>query len=70
MILGNGDGTFQPPQSQGITDTLAALADVNGDSNLDIVTGTSVALGNGNGTFQPAIPLPAGSYGAADAALT
>ena len=67
VILGNGDGTFQPPQSQGITDTLAALADVNGDSNLDIVTGASVALGNGDGTFQSAIPLPAGSYGAADA---
>jgi large repetitive protein len=64
MLLGNGDGTFQPP----IVSTLTleqnpfALIDVNGDKKADLIinlidswddpTGVTVALGNGDGTFQ------------------
>ncbi|MGD0696242.1 MAG: FG-GAP-like repeat-containing protein [Terriglobia bacterium] len=65
ILLGNGDGTFQPfslvpsllPYDPG--DELLALADFNGDGKLDILRATqtniiSVALGNGDGTFQDA----------------
>ena len=60
VLLGNGDGTFQPP-TLFTTDhgesLAAALADVNGDGNLDLIAGNAtggvaVFLGNGNGTFQ------------------
>lgn len=40
MLLGNGDGTFAPPQSYasgGETGTAIALADLNGDGKLDVV---------------------------------
>ncbi|MGA2743050.1 MAG: Ig-like domain repeat protein [Candidatus Sulfotelmatobacter sp.] len=63
VLLGNGDGTFQPQvtyavghQSQGI-----AMGDFNGDGNLDLVVSNyiddtvSVLLGNGNGTFAPQV---------------
>ena len=59
-MLGNGDGTFQSPtlfttdHGQSLA---AALVDVNGDGNLDLIAGNAtggvaVFLGNGNGTFQ------------------
>jgi hypothetical protein len=65
ILLGNGDGTFQPFRlipsllSFDPGDELLALADFNGDGKLDIVrstqTGTiNVALGNGDGTFRQA----------------
>jgi hypothetical protein len=63
VLLGNGDGTFQPARSFGVgveQPWTVAVGDFNGDGNLDIVTGNgatyglSVLLGNGNGTFQPA----------------
>jgi predicted dehydrogenase len=68
VLLGNGNGTFQAAQNF-ITDTVpikVAVADVNGDGKLDIVTantgGTvSVLLGNGNGTFQAATNISVGS---------
>jgi hypothetical protein len=67
VLLGNGDGTFQPPQppqafAVGSNPNSVAVADVNGDGRPDIVTannlfntaGTvSVLLGNGDGTFAP-----------------
>lgn len=63
VLLGNGDGTFQPfslvPSllSYDPGDDLLALADFNGDGKLDIIRSTqtgiiNVALGNGDGTFQ------------------
>src|SRR5208283_3302813 len=67
VLLGNGDGTFQPAvtfnpglQSQaGI-----ALADLNGDGKPDLLvanaSGVAVLLGNGDGTFQPAVTYGSG----------
>ena len=65
MLLGNGDGTFQPvvaydsgaPGAWSVT-----VADVNGDGKPDLVVGNfdgfesvmSILLGNGDGTFQGA----------------
>jgi hypothetical protein len=59
VLLGNGDGTFQPatgyPSS---SNSKVAVGDVNGDGKLDLVGessgSVSVLLGNGDGTFQPA----------------
>ncbi len=60
VLLGNGDGTFQPAVlSQGgeprATPVLAA--DLNGDHKPDLVVANSVLLGNGDGTFQPPVYL-------------
>jgi hypothetical protein len=57
VMLGNGDGTFQPPNGQVVGGAISiALADINNDGNLDVVSTlpSSVAaqLGNGDGTLQ------------------
>jgi hypothetical protein len=63
VLLGNGDGTFQPAvtYSSGYQsdDASVAVADVNGDGKPDLlVSGLAVLLGNGDGTFQPAVIYP------------
>ncbi len=58
VLLGNGDGTFQPPVNYGVSANAMSVAvgDFNGDGKLDLVVGTvaniAVLLGNGDGTFQ------------------
>jgi hypothetical protein len=71
ILLGNGDGTFQPhvdyltAQSRGAITT----GDFNGDGKLDlavngVIPGTgavvSILLGNGDGTFRPHVDYPGG----------
>jgi Bacterial Ig-like domain (group 3)/FG-GAP-like repeat/FG-GAP repeat/EF hand len=76
VMLGNGNGTFQPVVDYGSGGQNAhsvAVVDVNGDGNPDIlvtnqfVTITSrtngvvgVLLGKGDGTFRPAVVYPSG----------
>ncbi|HXM44018.1 MAG TPA: FG-GAP-like repeat-containing protein [Bryobacteraceae bacterium] len=65
VLLGNGDGTFQPQVAYSTTGAYpagnypqwVAIADVNKDGYLDLVTadsgqGISVLLGKGNGKFK------------------
>ena len=69
VLLGNGDGTFQPPVLYPADSEPVSIAagDLNHDGRVDLVVGNqlsgdvSVLLGNGDGTFQaPAnYPLPA-----------
>jgi hypothetical protein len=73
VLLGKGDGTFQPTQNYAVggTPVSVAVGDFNHDGKHDIVTANmsgsvSVLLGNGDGTFQPALNycLPGQSTGA------
>jgi len=61
ILLGNGDGTFQPTRMVSSTAAQRLVAgDVNLDGKLDLIaTGaqTLVFLGNGDGTFHAAPPL-------------
>lgn len=75
VLLGNGDGTFQPEIPFGSAGLIAfslAIGDVNGDGKLDAVIGNQcaqqlcnsssvgVSLGNGDGSFQPAVAYDSG----------
>jgi hypothetical protein len=74
VLLGNGDGTFQPAQTfpVGFGATSVAVADVDGDGIPDLVVANfgnpnthdpgsvSVLLGNGNGTFRPPVNYATG----------
>jgi len=57
ILLGNGDGTFQPPLYTHTSVGMVVTGDFNGDGILDLVYqtlgGIDVQLGNGDGTFQP-----------------
>ncbi len=67
ILLGNGDGTFRTPMtflgSVPISNPPLAVADFNGDGNLDLARAghsgsISIFLGNGDGTFQAGIVSP------------
>jgi Bacterial Ig-like domain (group 3)/FG-GAP-like repeat/Transmembrane protein 131-like N-terminal len=74
VLLGNGDGTFQPAMtynSGGNQPSSIAVADVNLDGKPDLLVANlccgddsplGVLLGNGDGTFQPAVTYSAGGY--------
>jgi hypothetical protein len=60
VLLGNGDGTFQPAVAYFVGDTpnFIAAGDLNRDTFTDLVVvlnvgAVGVLLGNGNGSFQP-----------------
>jgi hypothetical protein len=85
VLLGNGDGTFQPVATyptSGFGGWALAVADVNGDGKPDLLvtnqcstnacSGDSrvgVLLGNGDGTFQPAVSYDSGGYAAQSIAI-
>jgi len=80
VLLGNGDGTFQPAQvyaSGGWNAQSLVLADVNGDNKLDILvtngggvsSSIGVLLGNGDGTFHSAVAYGSGGGFALDLVL-
>ncbi|CAN7760566.1 FG-GAP-like repeat-containing protein [Bradyrhizobium sp. LjRoot220] len=63
ILLGNGNGTFQPGNSWGGPTQPASLADVNGDGRLDLIGASifgffALDLGNGDGTFSRVNTLP------------
>jgi hypothetical protein len=75
VLLGNGDGTFQPPRTYvtGPYPTAVAVADLTGSGRFDLVVtnqgdfpdfngSLSILLGSGDGTFKPAqnIAMPGG----------
>lgn len=75
VLLGNGDGTFQPAMvydSGGVDTTSLQVADVNGDGKLDVLAASvcstaacpipvvAVLLGNGDGTFLPPVTYDSG----------
>jgi hypothetical protein len=76
VLLGNGDGTFQPALTYtGVGGGAIAVADVNQDEKPDLLVTNSclnanhcgkglvsVMLGNGDGTFQSAVNYDSGGY--------
>jgi hypothetical protein len=74
VLLGNGDGTFQPVvlynDGKYFTAVSIAIADVNGDGKPDIVVANDeseivIFLGNGDGTFQDPLNFPSGGLSTA-----
>ncbi|PYO59002.1 MAG: hypothetical protein DMD83_01065, partial [Candidatus Rokuibacteriota bacterium] len=69
VLLGNGDGTFQPARTfaVGAHPTSVAMGDFNRDGMLDLAVASqtsstvSVLLGNGDGTFRAPLTLTAGT---------
>ena len=66
VLLGNGDGTFQPrvDYAAGLAPISVSSTDLNGDGKLDLVVVNSqdnsifVLLGNGDGTFEAHVDYP------------
>src|SRR5437773_1791002 len=68
ILFGNGDGTFQAHVDYPAGGPNVAVADINSDGKLDLITErpqnriglTAVLLGNGDGTFQNPIVTSGG----------
>ena len=67
VLLGNGDGTFQPIVTYAVFSSSQALAagDFNNDGRVDLMVtindvnvGLSLLTGRGDGTFNPAVHFP------------
>jgi hypothetical protein len=66
ILLGNGDGTFQPhiDYATGLQPSAVAAGDFNGDGKLDLAVANtldstvSVLIGNGDGSFQTQVVYP------------
>ena len=81
VLLGNGDGTFQPALTYGSggNSNSIAVADLDGDGNADVALANecgncneglvSILLGNGDGTFQSARTFGSGGQGARSVAI-
>ena len=76
VLLGNGDGTFQPAVTYtlgGSGATSVAVADVNGDGKPDLLVATGsavgVLLGNGDGTFETVTTYSSGGLTALSVAV-
>ena len=69
ILMGNGDGTFQPPVDYSVGSGPRAIVAgaFSGNGTLDLAVANfnagdvSILMGNGDGTFQPAIDYPVGS---------
>ena len=69
VLLGNGDGTFQPQVTYAVGTVPDAIVagDFTGNGHLDLAVANhgsdnvSVLLGNGDGTFQPQVTYAVGS---------
>ncbi len=76
VVLGNGNGTFQPAATvpAGGTPSFIVAADFNSDGKPDLATGNSggtcsILLGNGDGTFQTAVSYTAAGTSAGGLAV-
>jgi hypothetical protein len=79
VLLGNGDGTFQPEKTTSINAPVSLVAaDFNGDGTADLAVvyqyyptgGVSILLSNGDGTFRmgPPVTLPSNAVPSSAAA--
>ncbi len=70
VLLGNGEGAFQPAVDYPVGSFPDAIAagDFSGNGHLDLAVANgfdntlSVLVGNGDGTFQPQVVYPVGQY--------
>jgi hypothetical protein len=62
VLIGNGDGTFQTPNSVAPGNGTVSVVDVNKDGKLDLIIWAGpfieIFLGNGNGTFTEKATYP------------